>query len=661
VFVIDVKTWRDVRIEHGRLWHGDAPADESLDRLRDQTTAIQEILLDVGLPPSEVVPLLVLAGRRRTRATLAEVQILGEYDLGMDLLRRGVRLAADQVEQVVACLESACPKMPDAREGVSRAPAPALDPVHGLPEPRPAASRPAQRPDPRDPPLPDQSLPDQTLPNRTTPDRTTPEPDPREPDPPLFDVEEVWAGLIETAAANPVEAWMTFLHPAQARLVTRTWSGPARIRGAAGTGKTVVALHRASHLARRGRRVLFASYVHNLGPVFAGLFAQLAPGLTDRVDFASVHQVAFRLLSEAGTPVRMSPSALDTCFARAWSATRSDGILEAVGQPPGYWRDEIAHVIKGRGITDLAGYLGLARVGRGTRLTRVQREAVWRLYGTYQRLCAERGLTDWDDVLALALRAVRSGAVTGPWDAVIVDEVQDLTGVGLQLLHALVGNVPDGLLLVGDGQQSVYPGGFSLAETGISVAGRAVVLDCNYRNAEDILRYALTLLGADPFDDLDDVPAAADRSVRMTRRGGEVVRAVATDDASQRTSLLARVEALRERHGVRLGDVAVLVSTNAAARTWRSVLDAAGVPAMLLTDYDGRTVDAVKVGTFERGKGLEFAHVLIPDSDRIPAPRRAYESDEAYAERAARERRRRFVGMVRARDGLWLGLRESPD
>jgi len=39
----------------------------------------------------------------------------------------------------------------------------------------------------------------------------------------------------------------------------------------------------------------------------------------------------------------------------------------------------------------------------------------------------------------------------GICDAVIVDEVQDLTCVALQMLHALVGHRPDGLLLVGDG------------------------------------------------------------------------------------------------------------------------------------------------------------------------------------------------------------------
>ncbi len=601
VFVVDVKTWRDVRVDHGRLWHGDAPADDAVTRLLDQAAAVQAVLIEEGLPPSEVVPLLVLAGRRSARATLGQILVLGEYDLSMDLLRRGSRLGPDQVERVVSCLETKCPPM-------AAEPSPAR---------RRSGSEPASAPA-------------------------------------LIDLEQVWAGLVDAAASEPIEAWMTWLHPSQSRLIGRTWNGPARIRGAAGTGKTVVALHRARHLAQQGRRVLFASYVNSLGPIFAGLFARLAPDLTDRVEFASVHQVAVRLLRATGTTVTIDQAALDDCHARAWSATHRDGVLETLGHAPGYWRDEIAHVIKGRGITQQATYLDLPRIGRGTALQLSHRAAVWRLYQEYERRLKERGLIDWEDVLLRALHAVRTGAVEPGWDAVIVDEVQDLTCVGLQLLHSLTGDRPDGLLMVGDGQQAVYPGGFTLAEAGISVVGRAVVLDRNYRNGADILRHALAELGQDTFEDLDPAPADADRLVHPTRPGGVVVHAVVDDPASQQMALLEHLTTLHDSAGARFGDIAILVPTNAAARTWQTVLTRAAIPAILLIDYDGRTVDAVKVGTFERGKGLDFTHVLVPDRDLVPAPRRAHESDEAYAERARLERRRLYVAMIRARDTLWL-------
>ena len=127
-------------------------------------------------------------------------------------------------------------------------------------------------------------------------------------------------------------------------------------------------------------------------------------------------------------------------------------------------------------------------------------------------------------------------------------------------------------------------------------------------------------------------------------------------------ALLAHVEDLHDEDGVRYGDVALLVATNSAAQRWRAVLTRAGVPAMLLADYDAAPTEAVKVGTFERSKGLDFAHVLIPDADRADAGRTRAgrrKPAQAHAEHAELERRRLYVAMVRARDGLWLGTTKS--
>jgi hypothetical protein len=531
---------------------------------------------------------------------------VGEQDLSMHLLRRGTRLTAEQVACVVTSLEAACP---------------------------PAAQAARVAPTP-----PKQRLSSEAL---------------EGPVQPALDLDEAWAALLRVASAEPIEAWMTWLHPTQSALATRSRTGPARIRGAAGTGKTVVALHRAAHLARHGRRVLFTTYVRTLSPVFASLFARLAPDNASQVDFLSVHQVAARVLGSAGLSVRIDGRELDHCFARAWSATRCDGVLDGLGLPVAYWREEIAQVIKGRGIVDPAAYAGLNRVGRRTPLQAGPREAVWRLYEAYQRHLAEQGLSDWEDQLIMARDAVRAGSATWPWDCVVVDEVQDLTCVGLQLLHGLVGDGSDGLTLVGDGQQAIYPGGCTLSEAGISVAGRSTVLDLNYRNGSEILRRAVSDYGEGTFEDLDTIPERTDRAVRPARPGGEVIEVSAHDAASQQMALIARVESLLAR-GARHGDIAVLVASNAAAARWQAALVRAGHPAILLSAYQGRPLDAVKVGTFDRGKGLDFAHVLIPDRDHTLGGRRRGESDNAQGERAERERRRLFVAMTRARDSLWL-------
>jgi superfamily I DNA/RNA helicase len=403
--------------------------------------------------------------------------------------------------------------------------------------------------------------------------------------------------------------------------------------------------------------VLFTSFLKTLAPVNRALFARLAPDERERVEFATVHAVALRWLREHGTDPHIDQSAADTCFARAWGSVRHESVLAELTASPDYWREEIRTVIKGRGLAGMEEYALLARVGRRTPLLPVHRAAVWALYERYQELLRERGVGDVDDLLLAARDLARRAASTRSdnwFDAVIVDEVQDLTCTGLQFLHALVGDRTDGLLLVGDGQQSVYPGGFTLAEAGVSVVGRSTVLNRNYRNGELILRYALTVVADDQFDDLEADPAMGLRNIEAGRPGGEVLEVVG-DQRSQELAMTAHMEELRCDRDVRYGDMAVLVPSNKAAEHWQRALARHDVPAILLKDYAGVPCEAVKVGTFHRAKGLEFARVFIPDRDRFPEPQRPREPDDVYRERAERERRLLFVALTRARDGLCLG------
>ena len=607
VFVIDVKNWREARIEQGRLWRGDADADDEVRKLLDQTTAVEQVLVDAGLPPTEVVPLLVLAGRRNTTAQLDRVRILGEQDLTRDLVRRGARIAPTLVEGLLDCLDRGCPPM------------------------QTTTPTPARPPSPRTPPAPQPEA--------------------------FLSREELLRELVDAAAREPIESWMTWLHPAQARLIGRRSSGPARIRGPAGTGKTVVALHRARYLAARGDRVLFTSLVRTLAPINRALLTRMAPEHVRRVRFSTVHGLAAGCLREHGLDGKHRQTAADTCFALAWAQVGRSASLGQFGVATEYWHDEVSTVIKGRGLTSFDEYAQLARVGRSIPLQSTHREAVWDLYEHYERLRKNRGVLDREDVLLMARDLVREKPDTG-FDAVIVDEVQDLTCVGLQLLHAFVGDKPDGLLIVGDGQQSIYPGGFTLSEAGVSVVGRSTVLSRNYRNREEILRYAQEVIVGDDFNDLDSASERGHHEVVIERPGGDIHEASVADATAQESALCTHLVRLRDEQHARVGDMAVLVPTNAEAGRWLRVLLARKIPAISLTDYDGTTSDAVKVGTYHRAKGLDFAHVCLPDRNQFPRPRRAAELTEAYLERTALERRQLYVALTRARDSLWMGIRD---
>jgi hypothetical protein len=616
VFVIDVKAWRaEARVEHGRLWRGDADAQDAVVKLLDQTSAVEEVLAGAGLAPTEVVPLLVLAGRRGVRAELDRVLVLGEKDLIRELVRWGVRLPPELVERLIKTLDRECPPMPVGDRGTSGGRA-------------------------------------------VVPDR---KPDPSPGWDVLVGLEELQAALREADKREPIESWMTWLHPEQAQQVNREYSGPARIRGGAGTGKTVLALHRANYLASRGRRVLFTSYIRNLPRVHHALFTRLAPARHGRVTFRSVHALAGDWLQDQapGQLVKVDEAEARACFDQAWDSVGPRTAGTWFGQAKKYWHDEVSVVIKGRGLADFEEYARLARVGRRASLSSGARADVWQLYEDYSERLAARGILDWADTLRIARDLVRERAAGGGdtgFDAVIVDEVQDLTCVGLQFLHALVGDRPDGLLMVGDGQQSVYPGGFTLAEAGISVVGRSTVLTRNYRNGERILRHALGVVAGDEFDDLDIDRFGGLRDLKTARPGGTVVE-FGGALAGRGSAMCAHIRELHERDGVRYGDMAVLAPDNPGANRWREVLKGSGIPVIPLEKYAGRPRDQVKVGTFYRAKGLEFAQVFIPDRERYPRARSPRESGDAYRERVELERRVLFVAMTRARDGLWLGTR----
>jgi hypothetical protein len=464
--------------------------------------------------------------------------------------------------------------------------------------------------------------------------------------------------------AAPVEDWMIFLHPDQAELVARSFSGPARVRGAAGTGKTVVGLHRARHLARKyGDKVLFTTYVTNLPPVFGALYQRLTDGDGGQVEFTNLHKVAHRLVSSVDGRLELNPDAVDSAFAAACSAAAvPGGALRQLGLTRGYLREEIDWVIKGRGLVALDDYLALARTGRGTALPAPARTEAWALYEEYQRQLSRRKLLDFNDVINRAIELLVLGRVTTPYRAVVIDEAQDLTQMGLQLAFALAGGGrPDGLFILGDGQQSVYPGGVNLLQAGIDVRGRSTMLRVNYRNPRPVADFARRLTDAADFDDFGDEPPG-DMLPEVVRDGEAPELGGFDSTDAHDAALLARIEELAGRDDTGAGDIAVLVPTNRLAKHYESLISEMGLRTQKLVKYEGIPNDAVKVGTYQRGKGLEFKRVFVPrlDSEGIDDARRQGEDDPTHAERLERLRRQVYVAITRARDGVWLGWVSEP-
>lgn len=483
---------------------------------------------------------------------------------------------------------------------------------------------------------------------------------------PLFSDNE-----LERIASAPIEEWMLFLHPDQRALVDREFSGPARVRGAAGTGKTVVALHRAASLAKRyasdDDRVLVTTYISSLPPVLEQLYRRLPTAEPTRVDFLNVDKLAYRICAEAGQRPTIDPRAVDAAFAGAIKAVVTDGSpIHRAGLTRDYLKEEVRAVIKGRGITDLDTYLDVRRTGRKTQFGDALRRQTWELKAAWDAGMAKRGAEDFHDVV-LRARDVARARSEPTYRAVVIDEAQDLTLVALQMLRALVNGQgperPDGLFIAGDGAQRIYAGGFTLRQAGVEVRGRTTVLRTNYRNTSEIYSAAIGVTGGDAIEDLDEQYQRSEEPAEIGRSGAPVELIAATTFEAEVEALVSRARDLVDRDGlVGPGDIGICCATNHQAKAVRRAVAATGFATQDLKDYDGTPNSCVKVGTHHRAKGLEFKVVFLPglSDDEFPRPAPAGMGEQEYADQLSLQMSALFVAMTRARDRLVLSCTGDP-
>ena len=470
------------------------------------------------------------------------------------------------------------------------------------------------------------------------------------------------AGQIRKVLDRSIEEWMVYLHPSQRAIANANFNGPARVRGGPGTGKTVVALHRARVLARQRveapDKVLLTTFLSTLPRVWTSLMGLLDPAALQRLDIRNVDQLA-RDIVAADAPGGLAILDTATRTKNAEGLLKRHGLVKAMANNAQLLLDEFDAFIAGRGIETLEEYLALRRRGGGSGLGRADRERVFDAFTEYRAGLAKRGTYDWPHIRLKALQLASAGA--GPrYDGVIIDEAQDLSAVGMRLLLGLDKSESHRhFLIVGDGQQSIYPGGFGLREVGVDIVGRSRVLTANWRNTWSVWTAARAVMDGQEYDDLDE-----DVGLRPT--GDEPEPLTVGDPAelhvlrspAEELELLAEIVKERLSNGMDPGDVAVLVEIKRKGDDVMKTLDLAGVPTHRLDRYEGDHAEGVLVGTFNRAKGLEFKEVLIPGLAAAEWPSRWFLppdlEGEQRDERMALQLRTLFVGMSRARDRLVL-------
>ena len=461
---------------------------------------------------------------------------------------------------------------------------------------------------------------------------------------------------LAAALEAPLDRWIAFLHPSQRALVERSFNGPAKVSGSAGTGKTVVAMHRARHFARQGERVLITSYVTTLCDNIERNLDKLCAGEErSRISVSTVHKEALGIVRQVEPRTRPA-SRDDVC-----GLLDSLRVRHAPEYDPGFVQSEWDNVVRVQGIASWGEYRQARRTGRGRGLSVKGRKGLWRVFGGALEGLATRSLLDWPGLCRRADELLAEGRATSPHTAVVVDEVQDLKPPELRFLGTLCARRPGNLLVCGDAGQRIYPGGFSLRALGIRVVGRSSVLRINYRTTEQIRRAADRVLG-DVCDDMDGGEERRTGTRSLLR--GPAPRLVG--HASAQDEIAAGVAEIRRWLGDGLATEAIGVFARTGKRTNElgQALSAAGIPWRRLSDKEAAERGGVQLGTMHRAKGLEFKVVLVLGcSDReVPSPVALRGVDDPLDREAAeaRERRLLYVAMTRARDELTVSWSGSP-
>jgi hypothetical protein len=411
---------------------------------------------------------------------------------------------------------------------------------------------------------------------------------------------------LRAALDQPFEKWAVFLHPLQRDLVERDWKGPVRVSGSAGTGKTIVALHRAVHLAQAdtAARVLLTTFSK---PLAAALQRKLdvltdpRPGLADRVAVRTLDQAAFALFTQQfGQPSLATDSQIQAIIRKARKAGMG-GALSA-----DFLFEEWREVVDAWHVTGADDYASVPRIGRRTRLGPVQRAAAWAVFTDVRQQLAARKLCTWSQIYARLGDWLEDGG-TLPFSHVVVDEAQDLSVAQVRFLAKVAEARGNALFLAGDIGQRIFHLPFSWARLGLDIRGRSQCLKVNYRTSHQI-RVAADRLLPSAIADLDGVVEGRRGTVSVFD-GPDPELYLAADEAEECARVAQFIRTCLGQ-GVGVAEIGLLVRGPGQLPRARAAVREAGL--------DPR--EDIAIVTMHEAKGLEFRAVCIMacDEDVLP-------------------------------------------
>ena len=457
---------------------------------------------------------------------------------------------------------------------------------------------------------------------------------------------------LERALEYPWEKWTVFLHPAQHRIVKRDYSSPARVLGAAGTGKTIVALHRTVHLADRypDTRILLATFSDTLANALRVRLKRLIynrPNVAERLEVHSMGAIARHLYeTNFGTPDLATNDEVRTLI---------DRMAAKVGEHrfgPHFLWTEWSKVVDAWQLENWEDYRDVPRLGRKTRLSEAQRAVLWKIFSKARTALAERGRMTEPGLFRRLERHFAEARRT-PFDFCVVDEAQDISVPALRFLAALGKDRPECLFFVGDLGQRIFQTPFSWRALGVDVRGRSHTLSINYRTSHQIRRQGGRLLPGE----LADVDGITERRLGAASAfNGPEPEIRIFDSTEAECAAVTGWLTVRRLEGYAPDEIGVFVRSEAEMERAKEAVRSAGMSVAVLGHHSVSAPGSVAVGTMHLAKGLEFRAVAVAacDDEIMPLQSRiesvADETD--LADVYETERHLLYVACTRARDRL---------
>ena len=457
---------------------------------------------------------------------------------------------------------------------------------------------------------------------------------------------------LQRAFEFPWEKWTIFLHPEQRQWVERDYTGPARVSGSAGTGKTIVALHRAAFLARTNpdARVLLATFSDTLAHALHTKLRRLVghePRLAERIDVHSLNALGVRLYKSLVGPVKL--------------ANRHDvrELLREASKAVGghkfslyFLLTEWEQVVDAWQLAKWEAYRDVARLGRKTRLPEAQRAILWSMFEKVRGDLKAHGVMTQAAVFT-AVAAAMAKSKNPPFDFAVVDEAQDLSIAHLKFFAAMGGSRPNALFFAGDLGQRIFQQPFSWKALGVDIRGRSRTLRVNYRTSHQIRMQADRLLGPQVTDVDGNVD---DRRGTVSVFNGPPPLIQVHQSEEDEINAVSGWMSEHTKAGVAPHEFGVFVRSVAQLPRARVAVEQAGIPFKILDEHVEITSGYASISTMHLAKGLEFRAVVVMacDDEIIPLQERieTVGDDADLQEVYDTERHLLYVACTRARDYL---------